>query len=342
MKRFRYFALVSAALALTAVALPAETGSRANRQTRVVSRQAPGVTAQSGHIVPSSVTATGYSEQLNIVTRVQGLAFYRTTVDITNNTSTDGVTALFQYCYNFNGIFEGCTDGITIVLQPFDAFHTDDIVDYLGQQGKLPADAQASSYGTFIVTFNNLPSGNGWEGTVLGRTYSALDAAHPLDGVLAFAYQGSLFFESATGTLVGLVRDTRLAPTEAGALRTNLGVTNTALFNNVDPNATVDFQLTFYDTATGQLVLRSDNGQPAILIPPHPLAAGEVYQFNDVFTAAHIDTNVTSCIVFIDITSPQGTLPDTIEGYIVTLDSGTNDGAYFEMRCGAGCGGGTF
>ena len=330
MKRLRASAVACAVLALTSAASIAETGPRSGRQPRVVSRPAAAGKTQTAQRVPASVSATGFSAQLNIVTRVQGLALYRTAVDITNNTATDGVTATFQYCYTSGGAFQGCTPGQSIGLQPFDGFHQDDIVNYLGTLGLLSADAQASSFGTFIVTFDGLPSGNGWEGTVLGRTYSALDQAHPLDGVVAIAYPGSLFFESATGSLVGLVRDTRPVPNDAGALRTNLGVTNTGLFN-ATVGATVDFQVSFYDTATGTLVGN-------VLQPPHPLKPGEVYQFNDVFTLAAIPSSVVSCIVFVDITSAQGVNPDTIEGYIDILDGGTQDGAYFEMKCSAGCG----
>jgi hypothetical protein len=149
---------------------------------------------------------------------------------------------------------------------------------------------------------------------------------------VAIAYPGSLFFESAKGSLVAIVRDTTLNPTEAGALRTNLGVTNTALFNATD---SVDFSVSFYDTTTGALVGDA-------LIPPHPLAPGEVFQFNDVFNAAHIPASVESCVVFVDVTSAQGSNPLTIEGYVDTLDGGTQDGAYYEFKCSVGCPSGSF
>ena len=327
MKRFSVFALVSAVLAVFPAASQAETGPRALRQPRVVSRPGPDGSPQIARRV-GQAAAAGYSVQLNIVTRVVGLSFYRTAVDITNNTSTDGVTAGVQYCFTSSGAFQGCTSTQSILLHPFDSFHTDDVIDYLGNQlHVLPADATNASFGTFIVFFDGLPSGNGWEGTVTGRTYNAADNANPAAGTVAIAYPGSLFFESSTGSLVAIVRDTTLAPTDAGALRTNLGVTNTALHNSTDP---VDFSISFYDVVTGQLVGN-------VLIPPHGLLPGEVFQFNDVFTAAHIPSNVESCIAFIDITSPQGALALTIEGYVDILDAGTNDGAFFEFKCAVGC-----
>ena len=329
MKRFRLFAMISAALAFLAVAAvsTAETGTSLRRLPRVVARPGMNGSVQTGQRV-GEATAAGYSVQLNIVTRVVGASFYRTAVDITNNTSTDGVTASYQYCFTLNGQYQGCTTAQAIVLHNFDNFHTDDIIDYMGTQGQLPPGASDASFGTFIVTFSNLPSNNGWEGTIVGRTYNAADNADPSKGTVAIAYLGSLFFESSQGTIQAIVRDTVPAPTDAGALRTNIGVTNTGLNN--DPGTSLDFAITFYNTDTGAIV--GDQ-----LVPPHPIQVGEVFQFNDVFTAAHIPTDVTSCIAFIDITSPQGAKPDTIEAYVNVLDAGTNDGAYYEFKCSVGC-----
>ena len=83
---------------------------------------------------------------------------------------------------------------------------------------RVLADAQASSFGTLLVTFRNLPSNFGWEGTATARTYSAYQN-NPANGTLAIAYPGSLFFESSNTTLVGTIRDTVAHPTDAGALR---------------------------------------------------------------------------------------------------------------------------
>ena len=63
-----------------------------------------------------------------------------------------------QYCYTISSGFAGCTPPTDISLLSFDNFHTDDIVEYLGSLGVIPPDAQASSFGTLLVTFNNVPS----------------------------------------------------------------------------------------------------------------------------------------------------------------------------------------
>ena len=323
MKRLNLWVLSSVVLGLAAAPLAA---ANSKPSTRVVTRKAADAAAPR---VEAKATAAAYSAQVNIVTRVQGTSFFRTAIDITNNTNTDGVAASVQYCYNLSGTF-GCTaqDGLVINLHPLDNFHTDDMVQYLGTiPGLLQPGAEAASFGTLLVTFQNLPSTFGWEGTVTARTYSPYDQSNPSLGTVAIAYPGSLFFESANTTLVATIRDTRSAPTDAGALRTNLGVTNTDL-NGVGP---VNVALSFYDPSTGQAV--------GNVLTINGLAPGEVRQINNVWAAAGIPGTVQSAIVFADITGPTTGFP-TIEGYVNILDGGTQDGAYFEMKCAdtEGCG----
>lgn len=325
MKRLSLWVLASVAFGLAASPLEAANAANSKSSPRVVTRKAAGADA-SAPGVDTKATAAAYSAQVNIVTRVQGTAFFRTAIDITNNTNTDGVVAQVQYCYAFGGNFQ-CTQSIDIGLAALDNFHDDDMVQYLGTQGVLVPGAADASFGTLLVTFQNLPSNFGWEGTVTARTYSPLDANNAAAGTLAIAYPGSLFFESANTTLVGTLRNTLTAPTEAGALRTNLGVTNTDL-NGV---GAVNVALSFYDPATGQAVgnvLNVNNLQP-----------GEVRQTNNVWAAAGIPSSVQSVIAFADITSPASGFP-TIEGYVNILDDDTKDGAYFEMKCAdtEGCG----
>jgi hypothetical protein len=321
MKRLSTWILASAALALAAPTLLAERlpGGKPREVTR------PSAGDPRTPRLERKATAEDYSVQVNIVTRVQGTSFFRTAIDITNNTSTEGVIASLQYCYNVAGEFRGCTPPTDIELLSFYNFHTDDMVDYLGSIGVIPADARAASFGTMLVTFHGLPSAFGWEGTVTARTYSPLDQANPSAGTLAIAYPGSLFFESANTTLVATIRDTQLNPTEAGALRTNLGVTNTDL--NTTGNVNVRMQ--FFDVTEGSPTNGQQVGNELTI---NGLEPGEVNQLNNVFTLAAIPDNVESCIVFVDITSPTSGLP-TIEGYVNILDGGTQDGAYFEMKC---------
>jgi len=324
MKRLAISVLVLA-LAATLPIL-AESGSQ-GRGTRVVTRGA--ASADAAAVAPKAAAAS-YSVQVNVVTRVQGSALFKTAIDVTNNTQTDGVTANFQYCYNTSAGFAGCTTSSTIgPLHPLDNFHQDDMVQYIGSLGLIDQAAQNSSFGTMLVTFNGLPSNHGWEGTVTARTYSPVSTGN---GTVAIAYPGSLFFESASLTLVGTIRDTTEHPTDAGALRTNLGVTNTDIFGFGPVNA----QITYYDVTPNSPTAGQRVGD---VVNISNLQPGEVRQFNNVFIAHHIPSGIDSCIAFIDVTSsqPNAQTPATVEGYIVILDGGTQDGAFFEMKCAGGC-----
>ncbi len=320
MKRLSTWILASIVLALAAPTLLAESGS--GRRTRVVSRTSSGE-ARAPRF-ERKAGAAAYSAQVNIVTRVQGTSLFKTAIDITNNTETDNVVALVQYCYNTSGGFQGCTPQLEIGLLSLYNFHEDDMVEFLGAEGVIPPDAQNSSFGTLLVTFENLPSDFGWEGTVEARTYSPYSQANPALGTVAIAYPGSLFFESANTTLVGTIRDTRAAPTDAGALRTNLGVTNTDL--NLEGN--VNVEMSFYDVTEGS----PTNGERVgSILTINGLQPGEVQQRNNIWALAGIPANVQSCIAFVDVVNTPG-FP-TIEGYFNILDGGTQDGAYFEMKC---------
>lgn len=327
MKRLSLWVFASVVLGLAASALGAESGLNSSRATRVITRHSPSADARAPRLEPKA-TAAAYSAQVNIVTRVQGTSFFRTAIDITNNTDVSNVVAQVQYCYTLNSAFAGCTDTVDINLLSFDNFHTDDMVQYLGSiPGLLLPGAEDLSFGTLLVTFQNLPSNFGWEGTVTARTYSPYSQTNPDLGTVAIAYPGSLFFESANTTLVATIRDTHSVtpPPAAGQLRTNLGVTNTGL-NTLAP---VNVQLSFYDVTEGS----ATNGQRVGgFININGLEAGEVRQTNNIWGAAAIPASVQSVIVFADITGPTSGFP-TIEGYANILSAGTQDGAYFEMKC---------
>jgi hypothetical protein len=299
--------------------------------TRVVRRGVPVRTEG------ASAAAVSYSVEVPVVTRVVGSALFRTAIDISNNTSATPVAAHFQYSYNrVNG--DGTTSFFrtpiqTINLLAFDNFHRDDFVQYLGTlPGALQPGADQSSFGTLLVTFENLPSSQGWEGTVFARTYSPNPTGA---GTVAIAYPASLFFESANATLVATIRDTQLEtpPSAAGRLRTNIGIRNTDVRGTTQ---TVTVQLGFFDVTTGN----ATNGQRVgNIITISSLQPGEVRQINNIRASAAIPNNVSAMLVFADVVGATATSP-TIEGYVNLLDGDTQDGAFFEMKCADtdGCG----
>jgi hypothetical protein len=255
-------------------------------------------------------------------------AYLRTSVDISNNTSTDGVNAVMQYCYSTAGAFQGCTPQRTIPLAHFDSFHQDDIAGYLGSVGDLPQAAVADSIGTLLVTFSNLPSQQGWEGTVSASTYNRVSEVDPLRGTVGCGVSASLFFESATASLVGTARDTVPAPSaQAGSISSTLGIHNTDV-NAAPLPATVTVDVTLYDPLTGQPV--------GNVVTLSDIAPGELRLVDDLRAAAAVPTNVSSVIVYADVRNSGGILP-TIEGFILDQDTDSLDTRYHEMKCAAGC-----
>lgn len=255
-------------------------------------------------------------------------SFLRTSVDISNNTSTDGVTATLQYCYSSAGAFAGCTPQRAISLAHFDNFHQDDIVGYLGSLGDLPQAAVADSSGTLLVTFAGLPSQQGWEGTVAANTYNRVSEVDPQRGTVGCGQQVSLFFQSATATLVGTARDTATAQTtsaEAGSMTSTLGIHNTDA-KGTGQNVTVD--VTLYDPTTGLAT-----GNPVTL---SDIAPGELRFIDDLFSAAGVPTSVSNAIVFVDTHNTTTTSP-TVEGFILDQDTNSLDTRYHEMSCASGC-----
>jgi hypothetical protein len=250
-------------------------------------------------------------------------ASLRTSVDISNNTGTTA-NAIVQYCYASGGAFQGCTAQRSIALPAYSNFHQDDFVGYLGSLNDLPASAVNDSVGTLLVTFQNLPSQQGWEGTVAANVYNRVSEVDPLRGTVGCGEQVSYFFESATTSLVGTARYTVPAPSaEAGSISSTLGVHNTDANGTGQPvNATV----TLYDPSTGQTV-----GNQVSLTNIQP---GEVRLVEDLFSTAQIPTNISTAIVFVDVQSPAST---TIEGFILDQDTDSLDTRFHEMKCAAGC-----
>jgi hypothetical protein len=296
-----------------------------------------------------SAEANSFSAEVPVVTRVQGTAFFRTSIDINNNTSKNGVTAQYQFSYScvsttcspVGGFYR--TPVQTINLLGLQNFHQDDFVNYLSSLGLLQPGAVSGSIGTLLVTFAALPqaSPQGWEGSVVARTYNHLDESTLTSATVGFAYNASLFFESADTTLVGTARDTQANPegSISGKLRSNVGVRNTDI-NGSGQNVTV--VLSFYDANTGQLV---GNKQTLTNLQP-----GELRQIANLWGTAAIPSTVKQVIIFVDNPAPTSTSP-TFEGYVTIVDGGsstsgsasgiaTQDAAFFEMKCADtnGCG----
>ena len=322
MSRFRFLLLFVGALLSIAPAVLADSAETAERHG----------------VIRRGISATSYSVEVPVLARVQGTAFFRTFLAITNNTNKSGVTASYQFSYTCLGsTSQPCspaggfyrTTVQTVTLQALDSFVQDDFIDFLNSQGLLQPGANAGTIGTLLVTFNNLPSSNGSEANVVARVYNRLVESDANQGTVGFAFNASLFFDSADTTLIGYGRDTKSAPTIAGRVRTNLGVRNTDI-NGTNQNMTVD--ISAYNTATGQKV-----GNPFSFADLKP---GEVRQISDLWNTLGIPSTVNNVIIFVDARNPTATSP-TMEGYVTLIEGqNTQDAALFPLLCADtnGCG----
>ena len=297
-----------------------------------------------------AVNDFAYSAEVPALARVQGTAFFRSSIDINNNTNSN---ISVQYQFSYTCVSSGCdastpfhrTSPQTLNLLPLGGMHWDDFVDSLNSQSLLVAGAEQGCLGTLLVTFSNLPVQNptGSEGTVVARTYNHLDESTASSATVGFAYNASLFFESADTTLVGTARDTKNSPNPGvgGKLRSNVGVRNTDIFGT---QQNVTLVLTAYDTATGTKVGDAGGFTFASVQP------GELRQISDLWNTLHIPSTTNQVILFVDNPSPTSTSP-TFEGYVTIIDGGaatggstagvaTQDASFFELKCADanGCG----
>lgn len=269
-------------------------------------------------------------EGINDASRASTL---RTSVDISNTTSKNGVIVEYQYSYTC--VSAACsprgkftrTPLLSFTLQGLETRHFDDFVAALAATpGVLDPGAEQGSYGTLLVTFRNLNTTQGSEGTVQARTYSQIVDSDPLKGTVGFATPASLFLEASVQTLVGTARDTRGAPGLDGTLSSNVGIRNSDVngvrFPGTDRTDTVD--LTFYDVATGTRV-----GGTVSLAGLRP---GEVREVTDIWTTAGIPASIHTVIVFADVRGSTAQSA-TIEGYITIEDVNSKDAAFFELKC---------
>src|SRR5262249_32157322 len=104
-------------------------------------------------VIRHGISATSYSVEVPVLARVQGTAFFRSFLAITNNTNKSGVTASYQFSYTC--VSSGCspaggfyrTTVQTVTLQALDSFVQDDFIDYLNSQGLLQPGANAGTIG---------------------------------------------------------------------------------------------------------------------------------------------------------------------------------------------------
>jgi hypothetical protein len=258
---------------------------------------------------PASAATT---KSVPVVTQVQGLTFYRTSITISNGSAsvTTPVTLLFSYRSPVDGSFQEATLDLSPNLGPRRVRFFDDIIQAFKDAGEIRSqDANAALFGTLLVTFNSLAEDDKFEAAVVARTYSPA----PGGGTLGIAYAGRFFCSTGSrGRVIGAMRSGIFG--NDGSTRSNLGIVNEGF-------GLADVLISYYDGETGVLLKQFFVSSKA----GHLLEENEVFQLNNIFGDSAIPASTHTLVVEVesDVFGPY------ITAYGVQLDNTTNDGAFF-------------
>jgi hypothetical protein len=259
-------------------------------------------------LAPAGVAAhTNFS--VPVVTQVQGVTFYRTSITVGNAhfSSPTSVRMVLSYRSPVDGSFQTTTFSPG-PLGPMSTIFLEDVIQAFKDAGAIRSeDADALLFGTLSVELDEIEER--FEAAVVARTYSP-GAAGGTEGI---AYSG----RNPDG--LGSTRVRTLARSGSfgsdGSTRANIG------FVNESPVAT-DLTITYVDGDTASIVrefaLSSVIGRL--------LAPREVVQLNNVFAGLPAETQ--KILVEAEVTAPGA----SVSGYAVQLDNTTNDGSFFVME----------
>ena len=252
------------------------------------------------------------------VTQVQGLAFFRSSV-VVSNVGSAGRPLRMTFTYRSPVDFSlqaavvppGGLSSNT--LFPRRTFHAEDVVAYFKTQGAIrSADLAQQLFGTLLVVCEGADPGSC---PAVVRTYSAAAEG----GTNGIAYVGSELSSAsfATNRMALLLRNGSFG--QEGSIRSNLGAIHAGSAEaGVQDLGPISVRLSFYDGDSGARV----GSQPIFTLQPL-----EVIQWNGVFTRADfgIPAGTDTIVVFVDRVAGSARMT----GYGVELDNESQDGSYF-------------
>ncbi len=256
------------------------------------------------------------TRNIPVVTQLQGAAFYRTSITLTNGNEviTTPVVMEFSYRSPVDNSFQITTMTLNPALGPKRVRFFEDIIQEFKNAGLIrAADANAALYGTLLVHFEALDIRA--EAGAVARIYTAA----PGGGTLGFAFEGRCFCEVGTRfRALGGGRDGVFG--NDGSTRANLGIVNQG---DVTGSGATDVRITYYDGSNGnqlkQFFLADVIGRD--------LEANEVFQLNNIFNDAAIPASTTTLMIKVEAQRADW----YISAYVVQLDNTTNDGSFFYL-----------
>jgi hypothetical protein len=244
--------------------------------------------------------------RIPIVTQLQGVVFYRTSITIGNGTGNNPVNIILKLTYR--SPVDGTMQNPVLNLGQLLTYRTlffEDIVQQFKQAGAIRSqDASSAIFGTLTVTFdaNDVSL---TEAIAEARTYSPATGG----GTNGIAYIGREITTAGSEIIKTAVRNGAFGTD--GTTRANIGFVN-------EGTVTTDVDIIYRDGANGAILREFTKTD---------LAPGEVVQFNNIFDHPAIPPSTRSIIVRAQAAATNG----RISGYAVQLDSITNDGAFFLM-----------
>ena len=248
--------------------------------------------------------------EVPVVTQVQGVAFYRTSLAVSNVGPRSVMGLNFVYRSPVDNTMQSSHRQDSV--ETFGAFATDDIVEFMKSTNSTmrAVDKTVPLFGTLQIEMVSIVDST--DVTIVARTYSPGAGG---SGTVGIAYvgrpqtAGSLAFTRMTTT----VRNGAFG--NDGNTRANIGIINFG-------NAPIDLKVEYVDAATG-LNLKTFTVSSAA---GHVLGSYEVVQFGNIFGDPAL-TAVSRVIVIVTPIPPA----QTFSGYAVQLDNTTNDGSFFLM-----------
>jgi len=269
-------------------------------------------------LVAASATAAT-TKSIPVVAQIQGAAFFRTSVTISNanEAATTPVHMLLSYRSLVDNTFQTVTLDLSPALGPRRVVVFDDIIQAFKNAGRIRAtDASANIFGTLLVTYDAIAEDAREEAAAVARTYSA----GPAGGTIGLAYAGRCY--CATGSRFRVLGASRGGVFgNDGSTRANLGIINEG---NPQGQGSTDVRVQYYNGDTGQLLKQffvSD-------IVHHNLEANEVFQINNVFNDPAIPSTVHTLVVQVE----AATADFYASSYVVQLDNTTQDGSFFFLE----------
>ena len=267
--------------------------------------------ALSGSLLLAGVAQAEHTKSVPVVTQVQGAAFYRTSMTISNGYAGTTTPVNMRFSYRApDGSFQVAQLAVSPNLGPRRVQVYDDIVQEFKDNGAIrAADVNSPLFGTLLVTFDTIEDDNKFEAAAVARTYSPATGG----GTLGIAYAGRCFcLTGSQGRVIGSMRSGVFG--NDGSTRANLGIINEGF-------GTTDVQVSYFDGDSGALLktfaLSSRAG--------HALEENEVYQINNLFADPAVPGTTTKLVVELKALTSSV----YVSGYGVQLDNTTNDGAFF-------------